>query len=105
MIKELIIKDKAITKDELKKSMFAASGNVIDNICLPIGFFHIFPELREYTNNVALIDYPTGWNNQKFRYKEIDYAIKCGVVAIDLTINNLLLAEKDYENISKEVES
>lgn len=101
MIKEILIKDKAISLEDLNSFVDLASSYQIDNICLPSFFL---PYVKcEGLSIASQIDFPYGLSSTKTRVKEVIYSCDSGAQVIDLTINPFLMANDSKDKIIDEI--
>lgn len=101
MIKEILIKDKTISCNELTKFINLANTYQVDNICLP-SYFLKYVNIEDLSV-AALIDYPYGLSSMKTRVFEVVYSCSSGADIIDLTLNPFLVVNKRYEDIRTEL--
>ena len=101
MIKEILIKDKAISIAELNSFIDMADSYQIDNICLPSYFLGYVK--CDTISIAAQIDYPYGLSSTKTRIREVIYSCDSGAQVIDLTINPFLMANDSKDKIIDEI--
>jgi len=101
MIKEILIKDKSISIDDLNHFIDLADSYQIDNICLPSYFLGYVK--CDTISIAAQIDYPYGLSSTKTRIREVIYAADSGANLIDLTINPFLMANNFQDKIIDEI--
>lgn len=98
MIKEVLIKDKSMTVEELYDLIKIADTYQVDNICLPSYFL----KYAQGLDTAAQIDFPYGLSSEKSRMFEIIYACNLSKT-IDVTINPFLVKNRMFETVRDEL--
>lgn len=101
MRKELIIKDKNISEEDVTNSLHIISK--IDVLCIPSTFLKIFSNLSNIVNLAALIDYPNGLSDTRIRIHETIYAARTGVKYVDIVVNNSLISSDKIGDIIEDM--
>lgn len=99
---ELINIDKSVSFDILQKYFYYATTDKIDRLCLSSGLLNSFPELKSSVKLASLIDFPDGLQALTSRLSEILYSIRSGAQYIDVTVNNSILRDKNYNRLRSE---
>jgi deoxyribose-phosphate aldolase len=100
VLKEILIKDVSITKEDLCKKIFEFYSYEVDNICIHLHHLKFLDNI-ETINVIPVLDFPNGLSDVKQKAKEIKSIEFYKYDQLDYCVNNFLLSN----NLIKELEN
>lgn len=103
MLKELLIKDVSITRDDLIKTVLKFSTYEIDNICTYSNHVKYLKDIQDSVSLVPIIDFPNGFLTQEKKSQEIKSLGFIDYAQLDYCVNMFLLSNREYGIIGSEM--
>jgi deoxyribose-phosphate aldolase len=105
VIKEILIKDVSVLKDQLIRMIFDSSTYEIDNICTHLHHIKYIKDTIENIDIVPVVDFPNGLQDQKQKSREIKSIEFYPYKQIDYCVNNFLLSNGILKDLESEIKT
>lgn len=104
MLKEILIKDVSITKEDLCKKIFEFYSYEVDNICIHLHHLKFLDNI-ETIDVIPVLDFPHGLSDVKQKAKEIKSIEFYKYKQLDYCVNNFLLSNNLFKDLESEIKT